>query len=155
MKGYISSVQMELYELIERISKILTPKTNSLFYYVIVTSDDNFGFIRTCYRKKTDRLENLSIPYIHKVVVGFQNKFIEDNDYYDEGNYTKIKMQIFYFTRDIDTNIHRSWACGYNHVYIFDLKNKTYTYKVVESKDILGERKQPMPKKKYNKLFES
>lgn len=76
-------------------------------------------------KKKVDKLENLNIPSLDKVLVCSNSKFTED-DYYDEENYTKIKMQIFYFEGNIDRNIKCSWYCGYTHAYVFDLKNKTY-----------------------------
>ena len=39
---------MTLYELIERVSRIITPDTNAFFRYVLYTSDDN-GFLLTRY----------------------------------------------------------------------------------------------------------
>lgn len=38
---------MTLYELIKQVSQILTPQTDDFYNYVLYTSDDNGGFLRT------------------------------------------------------------------------------------------------------------
>ncbi|MGN0691926.1 MAG: hypothetical protein ACI4K7_06235, partial [Oscillospiraceae bacterium] len=40
---------MQLYELIQKVSDILTPETNAFYTYVLHTSDDDGGFLRTRY----------------------------------------------------------------------------------------------------------
>lgn len=38
---------MTLYQLLARISDIITPQDDTFFKYAIYTSDDNGGFLRT------------------------------------------------------------------------------------------------------------
>lgn len=144
---------MKLYELIEQISHILTPKTNSLFDYIISTSDNNGGFLRTCYTRKNDKLEDFDIKEMDKVLVCFAKKFIEGNYYYDN-NFTKIKMQIFYFTGDIEKYILWSFTVGFKYAYVFDLKKKTYTYKEVKIEDMHMKRSKPIRERKLRKFLE-
>lgn len=144
---------MKLYELIEQISQILTPKTNSLFNYIISTSDNHGWFLRTCYTRKNDKLEDFEIEEMDKVLVCFINKFIEGN-YYEDNNFTKIKMQIFHFTGDIEKYIRWSLTVGFGYAYVFDLKKKTYTYKEIKIEDIHMKRSKPIRERKLRKFLE-
>ena len=44
---------MTLYELLQKLSNIITPEDDAFYRYAIYTSDDNGGFLRTryCWRK--------------------------------------------------------------------------------------------------------
>ena len=126
---------MNLYELIHQISQILTPNTNSFFEYVINTSDDNGGFLRTCFIKKNEKLRNFDIQCMDKVLVCFAKEFVE-GDYYEDGTaLTKTKLQLFY-SKNMSIPARSRWSCGrgYKYSYIFDLKEKTYTYERNEFK---------------------
>lgn len=129
---------MNLYDLIHQISEILTPNTNSFFEYVINTSDDNGGFLRTCFINKNDKLKNFEIQCMDKVLVCFAREFVED-DYYNYGMaFTKTKLQLFYW-KNVSIPARSRWSCGlgYKYSYVFDLKARTYTYKRNEVKRYL------------------
>ncbi len=118
---------MTLYELIQQISEILTPDTNSFYDYVLHTSDDNGGFLRTCYCLRERLTKDRNISDLDKAVVCFREPFSEEV-YKNDTSYTSMKMQLFYDERDLESNISWSAELGYPFSYIFDLKNKTYSY---------------------------
>ncbi len=118
---------MTLYELIRQISAILTPETGSFYDYVIKTSDDDGGFLRTrfCYRRHL--LEDREIAGLSETVVCFQKPFTEH--YTDDGVGTLVKLQLDYeHRRDFSAKDFAAWSLdlGYRYAYLFDLTAKTY-----------------------------
>ena len=119
---------MTLHELIRQISAILTPETDSFFDYVLQTSDDDGGFLRTCYCFKGRALGDREIKDRTDAVVCFMEPFSED--YTDDGSYTRVKLQLSYggcMDRDIPMFIRWSYGVGFRVAYVFDLKAGTYT----------------------------
>lgn len=124
---------MTLYELIRRVSKIITPEDYSFFRYVIYTSDDNGGFLRTRYCWWLDRPiedKDLGDYEYEKVMVTSKNE-IDLNDLLDETE-TKVKIQ-FTYSREEPTIANAEWDAqlGYRYVYIFDLRSGNYTLTVM------------------------
>lgn len=118
---------MTLYELIKQISAILTPETDSFFDYVLQTSDDNGGFLRTCYRFKGHALRDREIADRTKAVVCFMEPFTER--YTDDGHITWVKLQLSYggcMDENIPSFIRWSWGVGFRVAYVFDLASGTY-----------------------------
>jgi len=121
---------MTLYKLIRQVSEILTPETNSLYEYLLHTSDDDGGFLRTrwCYWGKPVR--DFTVHDMDKVLLCFKHPFHEGDAYYErDGEYieTLVKMQLMYYPEDIEANIEWNRQLNYCFVYLIDLKHKTYT----------------------------
>ena len=93
---------MTLYELIDKVDEQFTPDTHSLRDYIINTSDDNGGFLRTCFTRKRIPLVDHEIPDLNMTVIGFDMNFdgnvknIVEN--YTEG-FTPLKLQLWYSDR--------------------------------------------------------
>lgn len=126
---------MTLYEMIQEISNIITPDTNDFFTYVIHTSDNNGGFLRTRYYWSEECIEDFTLKARpDKVLVTSMGEInVEDLKKMDEE--TAAKLQITYTIanpsfEDSEWDI----GIGYNYVYIFDLKNRTYHMQI--GKDI-------------------
>lgn len=127
---------MTLYKLLEQVSDILTPKTHSLYDYMLHTFDDNGGFLRTryCYWDKT--VPDFLIADLNEVLICFRRPFREGDAYYKTERYgeglqngqknTLVKMQLFYTPGNMEDNI--SWSCQfpYPEACIIDLKNRTF-----------------------------
>ena len=104
---------MTLYDLVECISKAITPKTNSLYNYVLHTSDDDGGFLRTRYCYSDKPVKDIEIKNMDKAIVCFRKRFIEGDKYYSDKHNTLIKMQLFYYCNDIEEDIKWSQSLGY------------------------------------------
>lgn len=129
---------MRLYELIQQISDIITPETNSFYNYALYTSDDDGGFLRTryCWSLKPVGDHEIGNDF-SKVIVASQKeiniKHLEDNTQISEftgKNKTLVKLQIHYdfkkaTWRDADWDI----QMDYSYIYIFDLNKKKYNMK--------------------------
>jgi len=112
---------MTLYELIGKISAILTPETGSFYDYVIRTSDDDGGFLRTCFCYKSHLLRDREIADLDKAVVCFEEPFSEH--YTDDGFYTLVKLQLDYDQRQEWSRkdfIRWSRDLGFPFAYVFD-----------------------------------
>lgn len=101
---------MTIYEVLEILNQHYTPNTHLFSDYVLITSDDNGGFLRTCFMKKSQPLKDYNLGDVKYVVVGFQDKFdpsmlktVEKEDYFS----TQTKMQIIfiYDKKDIQPEI--------------------------------------------------
>ena len=55
---------MTLYDALAKANMELTPESNLFFFYVLKTSDDNGGFLRTCYCEKQHTLKDKEIDDI-------------------------------------------------------------------------------------------
>lgn len=124
---------MTLYKLIEQISEILTPDTMLFYDYVLHTSDDNGGFLRTryCWWEKTVEDFILGEKEYKKVMISMKRPF-DIEDLADKKG-TLVKMQIDYCETDA-TLENADWDAelGYCYIYIFDLQNKTYTMNYIK-----------------------
>lgn len=134
---------MRLYDLLEQVSDILTPQTNSLYDYMVHTLDDDGGFLRTrfCYWDKP--VPNLRIKDLNEVLICFRQPFQEGDPYYETERYgenlqfeqknTLVKMQLFYSEGDMDGDIEWSRQLGYPIAYIIALTDRTYEVRHYES----------------------
>ncbi len=116
---------MTLYQLLARISDIITPQDDTFFKYVIYTSDDNGGFLRT----RPDWQGGLKDKKIgdgfKKVLV--TSKQIINIDDLKRKPYTYVKIQITYSNKNaIVEDAICDIELGYRNVYIVDLENETY-----------------------------
>lgn len=126
---------MTLYELIKKISKIITPDTDDFYQYVLHTSDDNGGFLRTryCWWDECVKDRKIQSNY-NKILVTSKEKFdINSFKKLKDEEDTTVKMQISYdITNAAITDADWDSQCGYNYVYIFDLINNTYTQEYIK-----------------------
>lgn len=130
---------MTLYELLARISDILTPRTGSLYDYMLHTFDDNGGFLRTRYCYWDQPLPDFPISDIQTVLICFRRPFREGDAYYEyeqcgagqeyEQKNTLVKMQLFYAPGNMEDDI--AWSClfPYPEACIIDLRDKTYEFR--------------------------
>lgn len=120
---------MTLYELIKSISAIITPENNDFYEYVIHTSDDNGGFLRTRYCWFDKCVEDRKIRSDIKKVLVTSMSEIDVNNFrkLKDGEDTAVKMQITYHEPNASIE-DADWDSqfGYNYIYIFDLVNNTY-----------------------------
>ena len=87
---------MNLYELIDRVDEAFTPDTHSLRDYILNTSDDNGGFLRTCFTRKRTPLKDHKISDLDGTIIGFDIEFNEDIIANYSGGFTPLKMQLWY-----------------------------------------------------------
>lgn len=113
---------MTLYELIEKANSVLTPNSKEFYNYVIWTSDDNWGFLRTCYRKKSKPLEDKRLGDVSHILISFQEEFdktfLTTRFEHPFGELTKTKLQFFYDIMDIEyLEDEKQWSerVGFNH----------------------------------------
>ena len=113
---------MTLYELIARISAILTPETGSFYQYVLHSSDDNGGFLRTRFCLWDRPVPDREIPPLEGALVCFRKPFCED---YGEGT-GRVQLQLFYQNQE-DNGFYASWSkdMGFGVPYLFDLREKS------------------------------
>ena len=120
---------MTLYELIKNISSIITPETDDFYEYVIHTSDENGGFLRTRYCWWDKCVEDHKICSDFKKVLVTSKTEIDVNNFRNikDGEDTVVKMQISYDEPNASIE-DADWdsQLGYNYIYIFDLVNNTY-----------------------------
>ena len=125
---------MTLYELLKKISNIITPQNDAFFRYAIYTSDDNGGFLRTRYCWWLDRpVKDRELGNGFETVLVTAKQEISVDDLGVETD-TLVKMQITYSEKkatiedaDWDTQL------DYCFVYLFDLTKDTYTVSYVEN----------------------
>ncbi|MBR1454838.1 MAG: hypothetical protein IJ593_09405 [Lachnospiraceae bacterium] len=116
---------MTLYELIKQANDVLTPGTEKFYDYVINSSDNNGGFLRTCYHRHSKPLED----YKHCddiAVVCFSKPFKEkdlDYDFSDLFGYqTRTKLQ-FVYSGGIEE---LEWNFQMDYRYCYIIKNGKY-----------------------------
>ncbi|WP_143064502.1 hypothetical protein [Pseudobutyrivibrio sp. C4] len=119
---------MTLYSLIKQISNIITADTDAFYKYVLYTSDDNGGFLRTRYCWWPDKpVADLELESGYSKVLVTSKTKINPSDLLDESS-PKVKLQITYSDENA-TLEEAEWDAqlGYCYVYIFDLVHNTYT----------------------------
>lgn len=118
---------MTLYDLIKKVSLIITPETDAFYEYVLHTSDNNGGFLRTRYCWWDSPVNNFDLGDRHynKVLVTMKAPFVEEN--LCKRPDTLAKIQFDYGETDAMLS-DADWDAelGYNYVYLFDLNNSTY-----------------------------
>ena len=124
---------MTLYDLVRKISDIITPDSGAFYDYVLYTSDDNGGFLRTRYCWWETPVKNFNIRMDIRRVLVTSKSPIEEKDLLDKDE-TKVKMQLTYCDPDASAD-DAEWdtELGYCYIYIFDLENNTFTTEYRES----------------------
>lgn len=90
---------MTLYDALAKANRKITPDSNLFFFYVLKTSDNNGGFLRTCYCEKQHALKDRDIEDIGFIVVGSQQPITENkllDCFTHKGIRTDLKLQIYY-----------------------------------------------------------
>ena len=116
---------MTLYELINQVAEIVLPGSR-LDEYILNTSDDNGGFLRTCYCRKGKPVNDRSVGDLKTVLLTAKQK-IEPEQLKDR-EYTRAKLQLTYgndYTNPEDLEWDRE--LGYCWCYIVDLEEKAYS----------------------------
>ena len=125
---------MTLYELIKKLSDIITPENDAFYKYVLYTSDDNGGFLRTRYCRWSDKpIKDKNLGEGFKRVLVTAQQEINIDDFLVE-THTPVKMQITYSEKNAAIR-DSAWdtQLNYCYVYIFDLMENTYTMSYVEN----------------------
>ena len=116
-----------LYTLIREISEIITPDSDEFFNYVINTSDDNGGFLRTSYCWKNTPLKDRSLGRrVYKsLMVTMKQPFKEEELYHKPD--TLVQLQLDYVNTEASFE-DAEWdiQSGYIYVYIFNLEQKSF-----------------------------
>ena len=118
---------MTLYDLIKSISAIITPDTNALYNYVLYTSDDIGGYLRTRYCWWDTPVKNRKIADHYDRVFVASMKPINIKELEDTQS-TNVKLQIAYcFNSASFDDAEWSSELGYCYIYVFDLNSQSYT----------------------------
>ena len=117
---------MTLYELIKQVSDIITPESNIFYNYVVYTSDDNGGFLRTRYCWWDKPLGNRNLCDKYKKVLVTCNKEITVDELVNKTD-TKLKIQFHYDYLDPSFE-DAEWdiQMGYNYIYLIDLSTNDF-----------------------------
>ncbi len=125
---------MTLYKLIKQLSAIISPHSDAFFDYVINTSDDNGGFLRTCYCRRNNPIKDVSLGDrdYKTVLVTMERPFAEEDLHQKSSTY--VKMQINYVNTDaVFQDAVWDAQLGYNYVYLVDLTNKCFEMRYMET----------------------
>ena len=125
---------MTLYTLLKQISDILTQEDDSFYKYAMYTSDDDGGFLRTRHCWWPDKpVKDLNLGDGFEIVMVTAKNEIDIVDLKDESD-TLVKLQITYSQKKAAIE-DADWDAqlGYCYVYLFDLKNHTYTMEYVKN----------------------
>ena len=110
---------MTLYDALAIANKELTPDSNLFFFYVLKTSDNNGGFLRTCYCEKKHTLKDREIENIGFIVVGSQQPITKErllNCFTRTGIKTNFKLQIYYgMISSAKEGVELNERLGYKH----------------------------------------
>lgn len=139
---------MMLHDLLRQVSEILTPETGSFYGYLLHTSDDNGGFLRTrhCWWEKP--VKDREIADLDRVLLCFEEIFKEEDSFYvidfedlregeiiavnelSPNHKTLVKLELYYDSDQddwVECHIENSRQNGFGYVYLVDLKEKTHT----------------------------
>lgn len=125
---------MTLYDLLRQISHIITPDSDEFFNYVINTSDNNGGFLRTCYCWRKNVIANIDLgTRKYRTVLVTMQRPINETDLYQRP-FTELKIQIDYMNTDsVFEDAVWDAQLGYNYVYLVDLTNKCFEMRYMET----------------------
>ena len=117
---------MRLCELISRVSEIVTPETNDFYSYILLSSDDNGGFLRTRYCWRNQAFPDRKLHGEYRKIMVACNKEICLNDLKDKSG-TNLKLQFHYDILNAEWE-DAEWdiELGYRYVYIFDLDTNSF-----------------------------
>lgn len=149
---------MKLHDLLKQVSDILDPD-GGLYDYFLHTFDDNCGFLRTRHQWWAQEVADKEIPELSRVLICFYEEFDADGVFYridfdsitdgtvldrlTTNHKTMVKCQLFYDSDDddsIQSNLEFSIGNRFEHAYLVDLTNKTYsvyTLPVVDHKNLI------------------
>lgn len=115
---------MTLYKLIKQVSTLITPESDDFYNYVLFTSDDNGGFLRTRYCWWDEPLADRNILGKYRKVLVACNKEISVVDLVNKKD-TELKIQFHYDFYDA-TFEDAEWdlQIGYSYIYLFNLDNE-------------------------------
>ncbi len=125
---------MDLYGLLQDISKIITPQTDSFYEYALHTFDDNGGFLRTRYCWWDRCLENRQVHDHYDCVLLTAARPFDEGSFapLKHGENTPAKLQLDYGntnpTFDIEDVIF-DIQNRYCYVYLIDVIHKTVQMK--------------------------
>ena len=117
---------MTLFEVLSKANKDITPDSNLFYFYVLKTSDDNGGFLRTCYCEKKHIIKNKLIENVGFVVIGSMQPITERSllrCFTRTGIKTNLKLQIYYgmiSSADEGIEINKNLGYKYNKVIRFE-----------------------------------
>lgn len=136
---------MQLHDLLKQVSDILDPD-GGVYDYFLHTFDDNGGFLRTRHQYWDQVVKDKEIPELSRVLICFYEAFDADGVFYridfndvPDGTVfdrltpyhkTLVKCQLFYDSDDddsIQSNLEFSIGNRFEHAYVVDLTNKTYS----------------------------
>lgn len=110
---------MTLYDALAKANRKITSDSNLFFFYVLKTSDDNGGFLRTCYCEKRHNLKDREIDDIGFIVIGSKQPVTEDkllDCFTHQGIRTEHKLQIYYgMINSADEGVAINKNLGYKH----------------------------------------
>ena len=86
---------MDLYTLLHKISKIITPNTDYFYEYALHTFDDNYGFLRTRYCWLDNCLKNRNLRKFeyYRVFVSSET-LIGENDFKPLNNLDNVTIRL-------------------------------------------------------------
>ena len=122
---------MDLYSLLDKVSKIISPQTDYFYEYALHTFDDNGGFLRTRYCWWDKCLKNHRIKdEDYKVVLLTAEEPVDEESLRPLKHLgeTKVKMQLDYNNVNASFNVEDiifDIQNEYTYVYLIDLVDKT------------------------------
>ena len=124
---------MTLYKLIKQLSDLVTPGSNDFYNYILYTSDDNGGFLRTRYCWWDKALVDRNLHGEYRKVLVTCNKEISVDDLANKKD-TKLKLQFHYDFLDA-TFEDAEWdlQMGYRYIYLFNLETNEIVMEYRES----------------------
>ena len=132
---------MTLYDLINEVDEAFTPTTHTLKDFIIHTSDNNGGFLRTCYRRKKEPLANIEIGDPDYILIAFQEEYTEDSitlNHNPNGELTKAKLQLCYWTNEnIADEVSLYMSLGYIYCYIISSHGEIFKISATKENQII------------------
>ena len=114
---------MTLYELVKIANDTLTPNSTLLYDYILNSSDNNGGFLRTSYCKKSKPLKDIDIIKTHIILIAFEEPFDSALLDFTQEGFTRTNLQFFYVIRgQEDLQAEKRWSedLGYPHFITID-----------------------------------
>lgn len=117
---------MTLYELIKQVADIVMPGCG-LDEYIMYTSDDDGGFLRTRYCWWNCPVKDRTVPDLKTVLLSSQQKIEPEQLKRDKSGFTYAKLQLIYRNECTPIEIEVNRGLGYCWIYNVNLENKTFT----------------------------
>ena len=117
---------MTLHKLVKRVSDIITPGTDEFYKYVLYTSDNNGGFLRTRYCWWDKPFEDRKLPDGYTKVLVTCKKEIIVEDLINKKE-PKLELQFWYDSLDAKLDyVECDIEMGYCYIYVFDLVTNAF-----------------------------